>query len=87
MMGDVWEEMMMGDVRYSPTYEPSGAADEALRSIVMKHGKEILGLRNEQLERLLVLRLAGLKVRLVEECVSPTKTVWSFEMEGDNGQA
>ena len=54
-------------------------AREDLIAAVERHTREILGKRNEQIERMIVLKLLGANVRLVEDRTDPLRTVWSLE--------
>ena len=57
---------------------------EWLATIMRKHAKELIGLREEMLERLIVLRVSGIKaIKLVEDHSDPGKTVYSFDVDFD----
>ena len=55
--------------------------ESAARGLVSKHAGAVFKERSEQLEELLILRLAGARVRLTEDHSKPGKVVWSYEVD------
>lgn len=64
--------------------DTSDAGRETLRRIISKQVEMITGKRNEALERLLLAKVCGMDLRLVEEqSADGLTTTWTFESEVD----
>jgi hypothetical protein len=53
--------------------------EDRIRSAISRYVREVLRMQSACVEGLLFARLLGSRYKLVEERVSPTRTVWYFE--------